>query len=462
MPAIEVKGDGEHGLFFCSPSIHPGGCRYEIIGMKVPAIVNEEQDYELHIDNICRKYGLRYLDDDTFESRVYGLTDANHRNKSGERHNNTLTIINHYIYKNAYKLPEEQQTEQQLEHIIVKYNRGQNDPPLPDQEVDRMFHDALRRSATRLKAEESAINAHHRKLRQQKTGQQQTLKITDQEKQNLIEEASETIMKTNEFLTIEESKEILYYNGNGVFVPGGEVLIEKEAESLFGYKLSNKDLSEIKGHIMRRTYHKRSEIDPDVSVLTGTLTALHGIKNVSNVSLSTILKNQFALSDLEGKDVNIDAELSSTTISDTAILKKLTGKQPIRIERKNQRAYDVKLHAKLFFSANKIPQTADDSDAYYRRQFEDNNADPDLLMNLTTEEELSGIFNVLMTSLRRVLRSKRIFVNEKTIQERREKYEMSSDPIGSFIKIAVAEDSIARQQKSISINPSMTTVKYTT
>jgi putative DNA primase/helicase len=319
------------------------------------------------------------------------------------------------------------------------------------------------------------------------------------------------------------------------------VLIEKEAEHLLGYKLSNKDLSEIKGHVMRRTYHKRSEIDADIntinvknglyniqtgelkphspeylsvnqkpiiynpkakpklfgkylcdvlydreirtavecmaytfyrdniyeiitdlfgygsngkSVFTDTLTALHGNKNVSNVSLSAILNNQFALSDLEGKDVNIDSELSSTTIRDTAILKELTGKQPIRIERKNQRAYDAKLHAKLWFSANRLPQTVDDSDSYYRRipiisfphTFEGNNADPYLSKKMTREEELSGIFNALMIALRRILHNKQIFVNEKTIQERREKYEMATDPIGSFIKNALAEDSIATDQ----------------
>jgi len=37
-----------------------------------------------------------------------------------------------------------------------------------------------------------------------------------QGKQNLIEEACETITKTQRFLTIEESKDILYYNDNGV------------------------------------------------------------------------------------------------------------------------------------------------------------------------------------------------------------------------------------------------------
>jgi putative DNA primase/helicase len=156
------------------------------------------------------------------------------------------------------------------------------------------------------------------------------------------------------------------------------------------------------------------------------------------------------ISDLENKDVNIDSELSNSTIQDSAILKKLTGNQPIRIERKNQRAYDTILHAKLFFSANKIPQTTDDSDAYYRRNivvsfpntFEGDTADPNQLAKLTTDEEISGIFNVLMDALRDILlKNNGIFINEKTIQTRKEKYEMAADPIGSFIEHAVAKDS---------------------
>jgi hypothetical protein len=51
-----------------------------------------------------------------------------------------------------------------------------------------------------------------------------------------------------------------------------------------------------------------------------------------------------------------------------------------------------------------------------------------------------------MIALRNILHNKSIFVNEKTIQGRREKYEMATNPIGSFIKIAVAEDSIASDQ----------------
>jgi HSP90 family molecular chaperone len=51
-----------------------------------------------------------------------------------------------------------------------------------------------------------------------------------------------------------------------------------------------------------------------------------------------------------------------------------------------------------------------------------------------------------MIALRRILHNKRIFVNEKTIEERREKYETAANPIGSFIKEVVAEDSVISDQ----------------
>jgi P4 family phage/plasmid primase-like protien len=187
------------------------------------------------------------------------------------------------------------------------------------------------------------------------------------------------------------------------------------------------------------------------SVFTRLITALHGPKNISNVQLSSMLKNRFALSDLENRYVNIDTELSSTTIHDTTVLKKLTGRQPVRIERKNERAYDTVIFAKLFFSANKIPETADESDAYYRREiiisfpnrFEDGRgADPDLLRKMTTEEELSGLFNILIRALRNLLKNRSIFVREKTIEQRRERHELAVNPLGYFLKDAIALDSV--------------------
>jgi phage/plasmid-associated DNA primase len=55
---------------------------------------------------------------------------------------------------------------------------------------------------------------------------------------------------------------------------------------------------------------------------------------------------------------------------------------------------------------------------------------------------LSGIFNILMVALRRILSSSnKIHLNQKTIQERREKHELIRDPIAAFIKDAIDEAS---------------------
>ena len=106
------------------------------------------------------------------------------------------------------------------------------------------------------------------------------------------------------------------------------------------------------------------------------------------------------------------------------------------------------LNGKLFYSGNRIPTIIDDSDARFRREIylsfpyqyeEGRNADPRLLEKLTTDEELSGIFNIFMIALRTIQRNDRIYLNQKTIQARREKHELLKDPINAFLKIVVVK-----------------------
>jgi phage/plasmid-associated DNA primase len=82
----------------------------------------------------------------------------------------------------------------------------------------------------------------------------------------VVEQASELIMQKYTFVTIEET-DIIWYYDKGVYVQGGEILIAKEAEKLFGYKINDSKLSEIKGHIMRRSYHKYEQLDADNNII---------------------------------------------------------------------------------------------------------------------------------------------------------------------------------------------------
>ena len=72
----------------------------------------------------------------------------------------------------------------------------------------------------------------------------------DPNAKEVIKQASEEIMKQHTFITIEETGEIWYYD-NGVYVPGGEILIGKQCEKMFDYDLNNERFSQIKGHIVR-------------------------------------------------------------------------------------------------------------------------------------------------------------------------------------------------------------------
>ncbi len=189
------------------------------------------------------------------------------------------------------------------------------------------------------------------------------------------------------------------------------------------------------------------------SVFMSILRAGHGINGISTVPLRKLADpdDRFSLAQLENKDINFDAELSKGFIEDASTLKKLTGNMEIFIEEKNKPGRSVRIHAKLFNSANDLPQTTDLSTGFFRRynilsfpnKFEEGEegTDPEYESKLTSPDEISGIFNMWMNALRGILKNKRIFMNEKTSQQRRTRYEMAANPIQAFIDEAIMEES---------------------
>ncbi|MDQ3848075.1 MAG: phage/plasmid primase, P4 family [Thermoproteota archaeon] len=202
------------------------------------------------------------------------------------------------------------------------------------------------------------------------------------------------------------------------------------------------------------------------SVLMHVLTKLHGQENVSLVPLATLLNNRFAKKELEGKNVNIDMEMSKATINDMGVLKELTGQQPVRIEPKHLSAYSTRLWAKLFFRTNEMPEMLDFSNGHYRRevvisfpyQFEEVNteqqkseikaamrtglsdrriAGPVLKDILTTPGELWNFQCPYGTLRNRILKNKPVYMYAKTIQDRRHKHELISDPVRAFFSDAI-------------------------
>jgi putative DNA primase/helicase len=77
--------------------------------------------------------------------------------------------------------------------------------------------------------------------------------------------------------------------------------------------------------------------------------------------------NRFASADLFGKTANICGDIERLTLNSTAEIKKITGGDTIRGERKNEHAFYFLSEATLLYSGNKMPESRDTSPGWYRR-----------------------------------------------------------------------------------------------
>lgn len=184
------------------------------------------------------------------------------------------------------------------------------------------------------------------------------------------------------------------------------------------------------------------------STLLNLFKAFLGDSNVSAVSLQNLDNNRFATSGLNGKLANIVPDIPNKALVHTVIFKSLTGGDLIRGERKFKEPFDFISYTKLIFSCNKLPETHDDTYAFYRRWilinfpniFEGKNADKQLINNLTTEVELSGLFNLAIKGLKRLLENGE-FTNSESTEEIRERYIWLSDSLKAFVDKCVEYDS---------------------
>ncbi|MCD6445568.1 hypothetical protein J7L49_02140 [Candidatus Bathyarchaeota archaeon] len=165
-----------------------------------------------------------------------------------------------------------------------------------------------------------------------------------------------------------------------------------------------------------------------------------GEENCSFRSLHELVENRFAVADLYGKLANIYDDLSSETIANTGIFKILVAGGEVQAEKKFKNSFRFKNTAKLIFSANKVPNTIDDTQAFYRRwiiitfpnQFTGDKADPHLLEKLTRPNCLSYILKWSVEGLKRLLEQGK-FSCTYNFEEVQEQYLRTSSPVYAFV-----------------------------
>ena len=173
--------------------------------------------------------------------------------------------------------------------------------------------------------------------------------------------------------------------------------------------------------------------------------AFIGADNCSNVPWHALELNRFAKSALEGKLVNIFADLPSQSLSMVSAFKMLTGGDTIGTEKKFGDYYSFVNYAKLIFSANKPPKVqGEDSYAFWRRwiildfpnQIPEDKKDVNILYKLTTPAELSGFLNIALDGLSR-LRAAGRFSYDKSVEATTEYYLKAADPVYAFLQDCV-------------------------
>lgn len=215
---------------------------------------------------------------------------------------------------------------------------------------------------------------------------------------------------------------------NSVVLPDHVKLLEE----IFGYAL-------IPGNPLQKIFILLGSGANGKSVTLSLLTKVIGEQNTSHVPLQN-MNDGFYLYETFGKLINVFADLPRTVVNETSIIKALTGEDTIIANRKYKDPITFKPTFKPYFSCNTLPPIADNASAFFRRLiilkfpyvFDETKADPELIYKLTEKTELSGLLNLMINALRRLMKQQK-FSTTAEIENTRLNYMLDNNPVAMFV-----------------------------
>jgi putative DNA primase/helicase len=151
--------------------------------------------------------------------------------------------------------------------------------------------------------------------------------------------------------------------------------------------------------------------DTGKSTFLRVIEALLGENNVTHRTLQSISDDRFAAADLYGKLANVCADLDAKAVQSSGKFKMVVSGDRMTVEHKYGQPFSYRPHARLIFSANEAPGTADQSDAYFKRwlvlpmhrTIPVADQDARLVQRLATPAELSGLLRHAVEGLKRLM-----------------------------------------------------------
>ena len=183
------------------------------------------------------------------------------------------------------------------------------------------------------------------------------------------------------------------------------------------------------------------------SILLKITIALFGLKNICSTSLQRLCEDRFALSELYGKLLNVFPDLSDEGIRNDDAFKGLSSGDLLTAQQKYGQPFQFMNYARQIYSANDLPYVKKRNYSFFRRWIlitfpytftEDPDTkkgeklrDKNILEKLTTPEEMSGLFNLVVACLKHLLKNGR-YTYAHTVEDVAEMYVLKSDPVKVF------------------------------
>lgn len=166
-------------------------------------------------------------------------------------------------------------------------------------------------------------------------------------------------------------------------------------------------------------------------------------KNICSTELDTLIDSRFESAKLYKKTACLLGETNFGILKKTSLLKKLVGQDLIGYELKGKNPFDDLNYAKIIICSNSLPSSEDNSDGFYRRWFIiDFNNEFEEGKDITEtipDEEYSNLA-LKVTERLPILLEKGSFTNQGTIEERKMRFILASNPLPLFIENCCIKD----------------------
>ena len=173
------------------------------------------------------------------------------------------------------------------------------------------------------------------------------------------------------------------------------------------------------------------------SVLFDLMNALLGRENTANFSLADLME-EHNRAQIANKLLNYGSEINASVTKD--VFKNLVSGEPIMARLKYGNSFQMENYAKLCFNCNELPKDIEHTEAYFRRlvivpfrvTIPEAEQDKELAQKIIASE-LSGVFNWVLTGLRRLLKNKR-FTDSEIVRQSVDTYRREADSVACFLE----------------------------